>query len=184
MQPTIQTITDVFDNRGNDSYGVEAVTQLQHALQSGLLAEEAGAGTGLVVVSLLHDIGHIFEAESLPESCDENMDDRHEFRANGWLKEQFGPEVADPVRLHVLAKRYLCTADSGHEETLSPTSRKSYHDQGGTMDAEERAAFESEPFFREALELRKWDDLAKDTDKTTPSLEHFHPALEACLKSV
>ena len=52
------------------------------------------------------------------------------------------------------------------------------------MDAEERAAFESEPFFREALELRKWDDLAKDTDKTTPSLEHFHPALEACLKSV
>ncbi|MBL4640608.1 MAG: hypothetical protein JKX86_02230 [Verrucomicrobiales bacterium] len=68
------------------------------------------------------------------------MDDRHEFRANGWLKEQFGPEVADPIRLHVLAKRYLCTADSGHEETLSPTSRKSYHDQGGTMDAEERAA--------------------------------------------
>lgn len=147
MQPTIQTITDVFDNRGNDSYGVEAVTQLQNALQSGLLAEEAGAGTGLVVASLLHDIGHIFEAESLPESCDENMDDRHEFRANGWLKEQFGPEVADPVRLHVLAKalplhRGLRPRGDALADIAQKLPRPRRHNGcGGASGVRERAVF-------------------------------------------
>ena len=95
------------------------------------------------------------------------MDDKHEFVANAWLKEHFGPEVADPIRLHVAAKRYLCTRQSSYEDALSPTSRKSYHDQGGPMSPEEMTSFESEPHYREALELRRWDDLAKETEKET-----------------
>jgi predicted HD phosphohydrolase len=49
------------------------------------------------------------------------------------------------------------------------------------MSPEEMTSFESEPHYREALELRRWDDLAKETEKETPSLQHFLPALESCL---
>jgi phosphonate degradation associated HDIG domain protein len=182
MNPIIEKIRSIFEERGSEQYGTEAVTQLQHALQSGQLAEESGAPESLVVSALLHDIGHIFKATSLPESCVDNLDDKHEFVANAWIKAHFGPEVADPIRLHVVAKRYLCTKYPKYETKLSPTSFKSYHDQGGPMSPEEMTQFESEPFYKEALELRKWDDLAKAQDKVTPPFSHFIPALESCLK--
>ena len=181
MHPAIERITEIFNQRGSDQYGTEAVTQLQHALQSGQLAQESGAPESLVVAALLHDIGHIFQDDALPLSCEENLDDKHEFVANAWLKEHFGKVVADPIRLHVVAKRYLCTKYPHYEDELSPTSRKSYHDQGGPMSEEEWTAFEQEPLYREALELRKWDDLAKDPQKQTPPIEHFIPAMQACL---
>jgi len=46
------------------------------------------------------------------------------------------------------------------------------------------AQFENEPFYQEALELRKWDDQAKVRAKATPSLSHFIPAMKSCLKQV
>ena len=49
------------------------------------------------------------------------------------------------------------------------------------MSPEEMTSFESEPHYREALKLRRWDDLAKETEKKTPSLQHFLPALELYL---
>ena len=183
MNPIIEKIKCIFVERGSEQYGTEAVTQLQHALQSGLLAEESGAPETMVIAALMHDIGHIFNESPLPESCEDNLDDKHEFVANAWIKEQFGPVVADPIRLHVIAKRYLCTKYPNYESQLSPTSLKSYHDQGGPMSSEEMTQFESESFYREALELRKWDDLAKARDKVTPTFNHFIPALKSCLNS-
>ena len=183
MHQAIKRITEVFNQRGSDQYGTEEVTQLQHALQSGLLAKESGAPDPLIVAALLHDIGHIFNDDSLPSSSEENFDDKHEFVANAWLKKHFGSVVADPIRLHVVAKRYLCTKYPHYESELSPTSLKSYHDQGGPMTEKEINSFEQEPLYREALELRKWDDLAKDQHKTTPDIDHFIMALEGCLIS-
>jgi phosphonate degradation associated HDIG domain protein len=182
MNPIIEKIKCIFEERGSDQYGTEAVTQLQHALQSGQLAEESGAPESMVIAALIHDIGHIFTASNLAESSEDNLDDQHELIANAWIKEHFGPEVADPIRLHVIAKRYLCTKYPSYETQLSPTSYKSYLDQGGPMSSEEMAQFESELFYREALELRKWDDLAKAQNKQTPSFSHFIPAMDSCLK--
>ena len=183
MDPIILFIHDLFNKRGGDPYGAEEVTQVQHALQCGLLANEANASPALVSAALLHDIGHILSKDPLLDSSNENFDDKHELRANGWLKQHFGPEVADPVRLHVPAKRYLCTVDTRYESILSPTSRQSFYDQGGPMNGAERAAFEREPFFNEALEMRKWDDLAKDAARTTPQLEAFNEILEQSLEA-
>jgi predicted HD phosphohydrolase len=135
-----------------------------------------------VTAALLHDIGHILTDSDLPDSCAENLDDHHEVRAHGWLEKHFGLAVADPVRLHVAAKRYLCTIDKGYEAKLSPTSRKSFQDQGGQMSDEERSAFESEPYCDEALTLRRWDDLAKDETLTTPLIEAYRDVLTSCLK--
>ena len=181
MHPIVEKIQNVFERRGADRYGEEHVTQLQHALQSGLLARQAGESDQLITAALLHDIGHILAASELPEDCDANLDDKHEDIGYEFLSTHFGEPVAAPVRLHVVAKRYLCTKHEDYEGKLSPTSRKSYHDQGGKMSADEVAQFESDPYYRDALKLRHWDDTAKDPNQATPCLAEFQPHLEASL---
>ena len=183
MESAIKTIEQVFQSRGANQYGTEAVTQLEHGLQCAQLAEEAKAKSPLIASALLHDIGHILDPGTAGNPPSDSFDDRHEFRGDAWVKQHFGDQVADPIRLHVAAKRYLCTTDATYEQLLSPTSLKSYHDQGGPMSQEEIAGFEREPHSPEALTLRRWDDLAKDPDRKTPPLPHYLPHLSACLIS-
>ena len=178
-----QTIIDLFEKRGNERYGKEDVTQLQHALQCAALAQAEEAGAVLVTAALLHDIGHLMGEEHMPATTTENLDDGHEEKAHEWLNTLFGPEVADPVRLHVAAKRYLCTVDPSYSQKLSPTSYKSYLDQGGPMSDAERRAFEAEPHYQAALRLRHWDDQAKAPDLQTPEITAFVPYLEEVLGS-
>ncbi len=87
----------------------------------------------------------------------------------GW-RSDFGPEVYEPVHLHVAAKRYLCATDPAYFTRLSPASVQSLQLQGGPMSADEIAAFESNPYFREAVRLRHWDDKAKVPGLATASL--------------
>ena len=91
MNPIIEKIRSTFEERGSEQYGTEAVTQLQHALQSGQLAEESGAPEPMVTAAMMHDIGHILSAALLPVSCEGDLDDKHELVANGWNKQHFGP---------------------------------------------------------------------------------------------
>lgn len=181
MNPILRTIIDIFEQRGNEAYGAEPVTQLQHALQCASLAQQEGGDDDLVAAALLHDIGHILEGTSLPEGMSGNFDDSHEEKAFVWLKSHFGDRVADPIRLHVAAKRYLCTVDPSYQQNLSPVSLKSFHDQGGVMNSAECSAFESEPFFEEALRLRRWDDAAKDPNCPTADLNSYLPLLTQIL---
>ena len=181
MHPVVGQIFDAFKLKGSERYGAEEVTQLQHALQCGHLAIKANASERLIVAALLHDIGHILDDRDMPENCSENLNDQHEFRGHQFLVEQFGNSIADPVRLHVVAKRYLCTKNPDYEKKLSPTSLKSFHDQGGKMSPEEVRQFEDEPAFREAIQLRHWDDAAKDVSMVTPPLEDFATLIESSL---
>lgn len=98
-----------------------------------------------------------------------------------WLS-RFGPAVTEPLRLHVTAKRYLCAVDLAYLASLSPASIKSLALQGGPYDADEQAAFEREPFWREAVALRRYDDAGKVAGLETPPLEHYRPYLEAALR--
>ena len=177
----IETIVRIFNDRGNDRYGVECVSQREHAIQAALLAESAGLDQTQIVAALLHDIGHILYDSDLPKSSDQDLNDFHEAKAYEWLLHHFGKRVADPVRLHVAAKRYLCTRESDYVKVLSPTSLKSFYDQGGLMSSDELCQFENEPFYREAQMLRRWDDLAKEESKKIPSIENFVPLLKKCL---
>lgn len=45
-------LQELFERRGGEAYG-EAVTQLEHALQSGAAAEHGGAAPPLVVAAVL-----------------------------------------------------------------------------------------------------------------------------------
>ena len=181
MQPTPENIIALYHQRGTAIYGDEKVTQAAHAIQSAVLAEREGASDEQILAALLHDIGHILAEDKLPASNDENLDDGHENRAYQWLCEHFGKAIADPIRLHVAAKRYLCTVTPEYSQTLSPTSYKSYLDQGGLMSDEELQRFRQEPFFEQAIALRRWDDLAKDAEMVIPDIAHFADRLQAGL---
>ena len=63
MALTLTDIRHLFDTYGAIAYSGEPVTQLQHALQTAALAEEAGADETLVGAALLHDLGHLLNLQ-------------------------------------------------------------------------------------------------------------------------
>ena len=180
MNP-INEIRNLFDQRGHLAYG-EGVTELQHALQTASLAAGDDAPNNLIVAALLHDIGHLLHGLS-EDVAEQGIDGHHERIGEKWLEKYFGPEISQPVRLHVEAKRYQCTVNSDYLAQLSPASAKSFILQGDKMNEDEVSAFEKNPFFKNALQLRTWDDNAKDPEMETPLLEHYLPLVNAALVS-
>jgi predicted HD phosphohydrolase len=94
----------------------------------------------------------------------------------------FGPAVADPVRLHVPAKRYLCATDPGYFACLSPGSVRSLALQGGPFTSEEVAEFQALPFAEDAIRMRRWDEAAKVPGRATPMLRQYGATLQAALR--
>ena len=180
MNPTDQ-IRDLFSERGHLAYG-EGVSELQHALQAASLAQKDNAPNSLIVAALLHDIGHLLHGLS-EDVAEQGIDGHHERVGEKWLEKYFGPEISQPVRLHVAAKRYQCTVNPDYLAQLSPASLKSFTLQGDKMNGDEVSAFEKNPFFKNALQLRTWDDNAKDPEMETPLLEHYLPLVKAALVS-
>lgn len=180
----IDRVVKLFTEHGDMLYLGEAVTQKEHALQAATLAEKAGAPASHIAAALLHDIGHIIHESGSDTGDDPKVhgaDDLHEEKGYRWLSEHFGPQVSDPVRLHVPAKRYLCAIDADYINLLTETSIKSLKDQGGPMVAEEVRSFEAEPFAKAAVSVRRWDDAAKVPNLKTPDLLHFCPYLDVQL---
>ncbi len=171
-RPVVDEVLRLFREHGDSEYGGEAVTQLEHALQAATRAEKSGADSSLIAAALLHDVGHLLQ--NLPDDApDQGVDDRHEELGGRWLDRRFGPAVTEPVRLHVAAKRYLCAVEPGYFSELSRPSVVSLELQGGPMSDEEAKAFETNPHYREAVSLRRWDDEAKVVGEQTPPLEAF-----------
>ena len=178
----VEQILTLYHQRGDAMYGGEAVTQTEHALQTAHLAEVDGSPSPLIAAALLHDVGHL--VHDLPENAaDLGLDDRHEALGAKWLEAHFGPAVTEPGKLHVAAKRYLCAVDPRYRSQLSPASVQSLALQGGPMSERETRAFESLPFYAEAVKLRRWDDEAKIPGLEVPPLEHYRRHLMECLDS-
>lgn len=174
--PSVREIIDLFEKRGDSQYGGEAVTQLEHALQAATLAEQEEAAPELIVAALLHDVGHLLH--DLPDDApDVGVDDRHENSAGNYLRNLFPETVTEPIRLHVAAKRYLCSTDPKYVATLSQPSLISLKLQGGTMTGEEVSGFTNNPYSDAAIRLRRWDDAAKVPNFPTPPIGHFAEVL-------
>jgi len=173
----VDEIIELFALCGGDAYFGEPVSQLEHALQTAFQAEQERASDALIAAALLHDIGHLLH--KLPEDiADREIDGWHELVGSRWLTRYFPAEVTEPIRLHVAAKRYLCSADSGYRRRLSAASIQSLALQGGPMSAEELQEFEASPYARESLRLRQWDDLSKVAGLKAPGLQQYQPLLE------
>jgi phosphonate degradation associated HDIG domain protein len=155
-----ERILALYRERGHMEYEGEGVSQLEHAAQCGALALAAGATPELQLAAWLHDIGHLIAGLPGTPSL-EGIDDRHKQRGAIYLSQSFGPGVVGPVALHVAAKRYLVGINPAYYERLSEDSRRSLELQGGRMSAGEQTDFEKQPFYREAIRVRTWDDAAK-----------------------
>ena len=176
----IRIIEELFTSEGAADYLGEAVTQATHMLQAAALAEQAGATPALVAAALLHDVGH-FTGTMTGHDLMRGTNNRHSEQGANWLAQWFGPAVTEPVRLHVAAKRYLCAVEPGYFGRLSPASVYTLGVQGGPMAGGELAEFEANPFGKDACQVRRWDDEAKDPDAPTPALRHFVPVLAGLL---
>ncbi|MEQ9608351.1 MAG: HD domain-containing protein [Kiloniellaceae bacterium] len=167
---------------GSDRYGGEEVTQLTHALQCATFAQQDGASDDLVAAALLHDIGHLVNPKDEGATL-RGIDAAHETVGAGYLGRWFGPAVTAPIAQHVAAKRYLCQAEDGYFARLSDESVRSLAVQGGPFTAAQAEAFLARPYAEAAVALRRWDELAKDPEMVTPSLEDFRPVLERAQRS-
>src|SRR5579862_5146783 len=152
----VDEIYRLFEARGDDAYFGEAISQTEHGLQAAHLARQEGASDSLIVAALLHDVGHLLP-EQTEELAGQGVDGRHEEAGKAWLSRHFGPEVTEPIHLHVAAKRYLCAVEPGYQERLSPASALSLKLQGGPFTPEQVREFEANPHFYAAARLRHWD---------------------------
>jgi len=180
--PVRQELLDIFTSRATKRYGLSAINQLQHALQAAALAEADDAPPATVLASLLHDVGHMIHQLG-EDPAGRGVDDVHEELGARWLAERFGPEVSEPVRLHVAAKRYLCAVEPDYSAKLSPDSVRSLGLQGGPMSAGEIDDFRRHPLYAEAVRLRRYDEAAKDPRAKTPDFDHFLRHVAACRRA-
>jgi predicted HD phosphohydrolase len=155
----------------------EDITELAHALQCAELAAAEGASASLIAAALLHDVGHLLIGDYFPIDAPLPRDFRHEDVGARYLARYFGPEVVEPVALHVAAKRYLTAVEPDYFATLSASSVRSLEAQGGPMSAEELAAFRSRPHFEAAVKVRLWDDLGKDATARPRPFSAWMPLL-------
>ena len=172
MDLSTEQIFQLLDSRGAGRYGLSAVTQKEHALQSADLATKRGLGDALVIAALFHDLGHLLVGDDV-NLAEQGVDDLHEETSANALAKLFGNDVAEPVRLHVAAKRYLCAVNPAYYDKLSEDSRQSLLLQGGPMSPLEVAAFDKLDHRAAALALRLIDDEAKVTGLKTPGLESY-----------
>jgi phosphonate degradation associated HDIG domain protein len=178
-----QIIREIFaryEAHGQRQYG-EDVTELQHALQCAHLAQCAGEPAHMVAACLLHDYGHLLH-DSGEDLAEQGVDARHEELGANHLAQIFIPEIVEPIRLHVAAKRYLCWRQPQYFDGLSATSQRSLQLQGGAMSEAEAAAFVRHRYGEAAVWLRRYDDAAKRKDFVVPNLETYRTLLAAFVR--
>jgi predicted HD phosphohydrolase len=110
----------------------------------------------------------------------------HETRALPWLSAAgFRAEVLEPIRMHTEAGRYLASVDEWRalERNLPLPDSLRLRREGGRMSVEECRAFARQPFADSALQLARWDDMARMADKRTPPLDYYLRMLEDLLRT-
>ena len=174
-------LVDIYSGRATGQYGLSQINQLAHAVQAAHHARTQGLAPSVVVAALLHDIGHmVHDLGEHPAA--KGIDDQHELLGADWLARYFGDDVTEPVRLHVAAKRYLCTVEADYFFNLSKDSVESLELQGGRMSEAEIADFQKSAYWKDAVALRRIDEMAKDPKGPMPPFKDFSPEILGTLK--
>ena len=176
-------IDEIFENMRRNAhmeYG-ERVTIVAHSLQTAVFAERDGADDLMIASAFLHDYGH-FIHDLGEDIADKGIDAIHEELGAEALRDYFVPEVIEPMRLHVAAKRYLVATDVEYVKTVSPASMLSLQVQGGPFNEAEVREFEANPYYKRAIQLRLYDEAGKVPDMDVPAFEYYRPFLEKALR--
>ena len=174
-------LVDIYTGRATGQYGLALINQLAHAVQSAHHARAQCLSSSVVAAALLHDIGHMVHQLGEHPAA-QGIDDEHEAIGANWLERYFGENVTEPVRLHVAAKRYLCTVEADYFSKLSKDSIESLTLQGGRMSEAEVADFQQSLYWKDAVALRRIDEMAKDPKGPMPHFEEFTKELLSSMK--
>ena len=177
----MQIIDKIISNFTNNKslYIGEKVTMSEHMIQTAMLAEKAKCNDDLICSCLLHDYGH-FILENPDELVKENLDGKHEDIGYEYLKRIFKKEITEPIKYHVLAKRYLAK-DKKYFDMLSEASKTSLRLQGGILNDKECIEFEAQEYFKSSILLRKFDEAAKKIDIKMKSIHDYQNLLTSKL---
>ena len=157
----------------------EKVTISEHMIQCAMIAEKTKSSDSLICACLLHDYGH-FILEDPNELVRKKLDGKHEDIGYEYLKKFFKRDVVEPVKYHVLAKRYLAKKKK-YFNSLSEASKISLKLQGGVLNKKESKEFEKKDFFKNSVKLRKFDEVAKRTDIKIKSITEYKDLLSSQL---
>ena len=149
----------------------EKVTIAEHMIQTAMMAEKNKSNESLICASLLHDYGH-FIIDDPNELVEKSVDGKHEDIGYNFLKIYFRPEVTEPIKLHVQAKRYLCREKS-YYDLLSKAAKTSLKFQGGKMTDVEAKNFILLKYYKDAIKLRKFDDDGKIPNIKMKSIKDY-----------
>ena len=148
-------------------------------IQSAMLAEKSKSNDDLICSCLLHDYGH-FIIDDPDELVKNDKDGYHESMGYEYLKSFFKKEIVEPIKYHVLAKRYLAR-NKKYYNLLSDASKISLKLQGGILNKKESNEFEKIPFFKNTIKLRKFDESAKKTNIKIKSINKYKDLLSSQL---
>jgi len=157
----------------------EKITIPEHMIQSAMLAEKSKSNDELICSCLLHDYGH-FIIDDPDELVKNDKDGYHESMGYEYLKSFFKKEIVEPIKYHVLAKRYLAR-NKKYYNLLSDASKISLKLQGGILNKKESNEFEKMSFFKNTIKLRKFDELAKKTNIKIKSINDYKDLLSSQL---
>tara|TARA_B100000700_G_scaffold128833_1_gene144363 strand:- start:191 stop:727 length:537 start_codon:yes stop_codon:yes gene_type:complete len=174
----IEKIISNFKNNKSLYIG-ENVTIAEHMIQSAMVAEKTKSKNNLICSCLLHDYGH-FIVEDPDELVKNNQDGKHEDIGYEYLKKFFKKDIVEPIRHHVLAKRYLAR-DKKYYNRLSEASKVSLKLQGGVLNNKEAKIFEKDEFFKDSIKLRKFDEAAKKIGVNIKDISEYKNLLKSSL---
>lgn len=162
IRDRIDVIFRLYESQGSREYVGEPVSLLEHMSQSAQLAIRDGADDEVILAAFFHDIGHLCVTTTPENDMDGLGTKNHEEVGAEYLRQKgFSDRLADLVKSHVAAKRYLTFRHPVYFRSLSSASKQTLERQGGRMTEEEAIAFESNPLFEYSIKLRKWDEKAK-----------------------
>jgi len=157
----------------------EKLTIPEHMIQSAMLAEKSKCNDNLICSCLLHDYGH-FLIENPDNLVKINKDGEHEAIGYEYLKKFFKKEIVEPIRHHVLAKRYLAR-NKKYFNFLSEASKISLKLQGGVLNDKESKEFKKKKYFKNSILVRKFDEAAKKTNIKMKSIDSYKSLLKSKL---
>ena len=177
MKIIYKIISNFINNKS--LYIGEKVTMSEHMIQSAMLAEKAKCNDDLICACLLHDYGH-FLLDDPEELVKNKLDGEHENIGYQYLKKFFGQKVVEPIKYHILAKRYLAR-DKKYFDFLSDASKISLKLQGGVLNDKVSKKFENKSYLMPSILLRKFDEAAKRTDIKMKSIHDYEKLLSSKL---
>ena len=181
----VDLVFTFYEKFGNKDYIGEPVSQTEHMVQAAMLAEKDCKSKKIILAALFHDIGHLigFDEEIPFESMDNlGIQDHEKIGAIFLRKLNIPSPIPELVEGHVQAKRYLTFKDPEYYNKLSEASKGTLKHQGGPMTESEAFGFETNKLYRDMINLRSYDEKAKEINMVIKDLNYYKEMLRDVLK--